>query len=237
MKRYLTLLKIIMRNTLNLMVALCLGFTGCVFAGGERAVKPAGEAEYTPLLDAVAHLQQVLAPLISFSARFKQSVYAPDGYPLQYSSGELKVMRPGKIYWASEAPMEQLVIADGETLWIYDPDLEQVTIRPFQKDIANTPAVLFIGALDNLADYYQVTSETLQDTQQFTLIPVDRNSLYSKMGMGFSGTTPVSMDLWDSLGQRTAILFENPQLNPQIDQALFDFVPPQGVDILVNEER
>ena len=195
-----------------------------------------GTAEETQQLpDGTLELTQLLQPLTGLSARFEQTVYAADGYQIQQTSGTLQVARPGKVHWVSDAPMEQWVIADGETLWIYDPDLEQVTIRAFQKDIANTPAILFVGALDKLSESYQVLLETSDAEQQFTLLPLDSNSLYSKLQLAFVSNTPVSMSLWDTLGQQTAIRFLEPELNPEMDPDIFAFVPPDGVDILRDE--
>ncbi|MEH6467904.1 MAG: outer-membrane lipoprotein carrier protein LolA, partial [Porticoccus sp.] len=123
---------------------------------------------------------------------------------------------------------------DGETLWIYDPDLEQVTIKPFNQDLSKTPAILFIGNLDTLEQSYKIYIEQ-GEVINFSLIPIADDSLYEKVALSFSGKTPTTMALWDSLGQKTEIKFSSTTLNESIDPALFSFEPPEGVDILRDE--
>jgi outer membrane lipoprotein carrier protein len=191
-----------------------------LFAGG----LPGGGAE----------LRQLLTNLNALNTSFHQTVYSSDGVAMQQTSGQLLAARPGKVRWQAEPPMEQLVVSDGDTLWIYDPDLEQVTIKPFNQDLSKTPAILFIGDLDTLEQSYEIYIEK-GDTVAFTLIPLTTDSLYEKVALSFKGETPIAMVLWDSLGQKTAINFSKTQLNEPIDPVLFSFEPPKGVDILRDE--
>lgn len=179
-------------------------------------------------------LRELLANLNSINSAFQQTVYSIDGEPLQQTSGKLQAARPGRVRWQTEPPMEQLVISDSETLWIYDPDLEQVTIRPFDQDLSKTPAILFIGNLDTLEQSYDVFIEMGNPTQ-FTLIPIGQDSLYEKVTLSFNGDNPLGMSLWDSLGQKTEVTFTQMQINQPLDTELFNFVPPEGVDILRDE--
>ncbi len=195
----------------------------------------AGGATSVELPDGTKDLQQRLQSLNSLSARFSQTIYAVDDYIIQETSGHLQMARPGKVRWISDAPMEQWVIADGETLWIYDPDLEQVSIRAFQKNLEKTPAVLFVGNLDTLSTNYKILLETVAENETYTLLPLDKESLYTKLTLSFDGENPDSMNLYDTLGQRTEILFFEQQINPSLDKTLFTFEPPEGVDILRDE--
>ncbi len=192
-----------------------------VSAGG-NADRPDSEAQFRQRLD----------PITSFSASFKQTVFADDGSEILKSSGEFQVARPGKIHWSSEAPYEQLIVADGETLWIYDPDLEQVTIRGFQKDLEKTPAVLFVGELDELSDSYRVSLDRSGRTETFHLVPQQSDSLYALVSLTFIDHLPQMMILEDTIGQRTEIVFDQQQLNADTNPAVFVFEPPPGVDIL-----
>lgn len=181
-----------------------------------------------------SELRLLLTNLNTLNTSFQQTVYSSDGTALQQTSGQLQAARPGKVRWQAEPPMEQLLVSDGETLWIYDPDLEQVTIKSFDQDLSKTPAILFIGNLDTLEQSYKIYIEQ-GEVVNFSLIPIAVDSLYEKVALSFSGETPTTMTLWDSLGQKTEINFSNTALNEPIDPALFSFEPPEGVDILRDE--
>jgi outer membrane lipoprotein carrier protein len=126
-------------------------------------------------------------------------------------------------------------VSDATTLWLYDPDLEQVTVRPFQRDISKTPAILFIGEVSGLDDSYQVTAHDDNGTVSYTLIPQDQQSLYREINLTFSGDKPVAMSLLDTLGQQTRIDLSDVQSNQAIDPLLFDFVVPDGADVLYDD--
>ena len=207
---------------------------------------PATAVSDGPTVDvsAAQRLQALLQPVDRFSARFEQKLTAADGYLLQNASGQLIVARPGMIRWISEAPLEQWVISNSETLWIYDPDLEQVTIRAFQQDVLNTPAVLLVGELDNLDRLYRVEARNTPEAEQsappysesFILTPREGDQLYSKLVISFSANKPAAMELWDSLGQKTEIRFHSVDLSPELDNRLFEFEPPPGVDIIQGQQ-
>jgi len=177
-------------------------------------------------------LERLLAPLASLQADFHQTVADGEGYELQAVEGTMTVARPGKVRWQTEPPFEQLVVSDATTLWLYDKDLEQVTVRPFNEDVANTPAVLLIGKVENLDETYQVSNVTEDGDTIFTLVPRDDGALYQKITLTFAGETPKGMSLWDTLGQRTTIDFHEVVINGKVNQRLFRFKIPRGVDVL-----
>jgi len=181
---------------------------------------------------AVAALGKRLAPLETLSARFNQTVTSADGYIAQETTGKLTVARPGKVRWHSDPPYEQLVVSDAKTLWLHDPDLEQVTVRPFSNDINRTPAVLFIGAVDDLARDYAVTAEEEGNRSLYWLAPKGSDALYERISIEFVDDQPTAMALWDSLGQVTRIGFSEVVVNGPVNDADFRFTPPPGVDIL-----
>lgn len=181
---------------------------------------------------AVAALGKRLAPLETLSARFNQTVTSADGYIAQETTGKLTVARPGKVRWHSDPPYEQLVVSDAKTLWLHDPDLEQVTVRPFSNDISRTPAVLFIGAVDDLARDYAVTAEKEGNRSLYWLAPKGSDALYERISIEFVDDQPTAMALWDSLGQVTRIGFSEVVVNGPVNDADFRFTPPPGVDIL-----
>lgn len=179
----------------------------------------------------IQQLRDLLQPITSLSARFEQLITDGDGFELQASEGLFQVSQPNRLRWVVETPMPQQIIADGLTLWIYDPDLEQVIIQPFNDDIATTPAILFSGDLDQLDDAYFVTQLA---EGRFELKPEQGGSLFDSMTIIFDGTNPTSIALTDTLGQTTSIRFSQLELNPVLPGDLFVFQAPDGVDVINN---
>lgn len=211
-----------MPRIICLFLSVILALPLCAAGGGGTVHDPV----------ATERLEDLLAPLSSLSADFTQTVTDGDGFELQSVSGAMTVARPGKVHWQSDPPYEQLVVSDARTLWLYDRDLEQVTVRPFDNNIANTPAVLFIGETDRLAEDYAVSSVNEGKDRIFTLVPRDEAAVYERISVTFKEATPAAMSLWDSLGQRTEISFENVVVNPAVPPAVFTFTIPEGVDVL-----
>jgi len=179
----------------------------------------------------IQQLRDLLQPITSLSARFEQQITDGDGFELQASEGLFQVSQPNRLRWVVETPMPQQIIADGLTLWIYDPDLEQVIIQPFNDDIATTPAILFSGDLDQLDDAYFVTQLA---EGRFELKPEQGGSLFDSMTIAFDGSKPASIALTDTLGQTTSIRFSQLELNPVLPGDLFVFQAPDGVDVINN---
>ena len=212
---------------------------------------------------AATELKKLLGPLTSVSAEFNQKLYSVDDYLIQDSSGHMKVSAPGKIRWVLDSPMEQWLISDGVTLWLYDPDLEQVVIRPFNPDVAAAPALLFTGSVSELAAAFrvreasdvgavasQVASQTTGSEFQpdsisdqissakyrsFTLTPRNNQVLYESLRFDFDGNKPRAITIADALGQSTKITFSNVVLNEDIDPGLYLFDPPPGIDVIRSE--
>ena len=213
---------------------------GLVQAGGRSTEQGLGIEEPKGTRhseESATTLKGLLSKLNALDTNFQQVVYSVDGEEIQQTSGQLQAMRPGKVRWSTLPPMEQLVVSDSETLWIYDPDLEQVTIRSFDQDLSKTPAALFIGNLDALEQTYEIFQEQNSSTEEsptttFFLIPRNKESLYTKIALGFTGNKPVSMSLWDTLEQKTHIAFNELQLNRPIAPEAFQFTPPEGTDII-----
>jgi outer membrane lipoprotein carrier protein len=179
----------------------------------------------------VKQLRELLQPISSLSAQFNQRISDADGFELQVSEGLFEVSQPNKLRWIVKHPMPQQVISDGITLWVYDPDLEQVIIQPFDKDVAATPAILFSGDLDSLDSVYFV--ERLEEGS-FLLTPVQQGTLFRSTAIQFDGDKPSAIVLTDTLGQVTRISFTGLKLNPPISADQFVFKIPQGIDIIDN---
>ena len=181
-------------------------------------------------------LKALLNPLVTLKASFRQQIFSSDDYLIQDSAGEMHMEKPGKIRWIVAPPMEQWLISNGETLWLYDPDLEQVIIKPFEHSVSNTPAMLLNGGADQLDENYTVSYKSLGEISEYTLKPKATEGLYESIKLTFNGSLPADIIIYDSLGQRTEIKLTevdvNTPMSPEKTAALYHFNPPSGVDVL-----
>lgn len=176
-------------------------------------------------------LRALLQPITSLSANFTQQITDVEGFELEASEGLFEVAQPAKLRWHITQPMPQQIVSDGSTLWIFDPDLEQVIIQPFNQDIAATPAILFSGDLDQLDRAYFVREDS---AGLFTLTPESAGSLFSQMQIRFIDQKPASISLTDNLEQTTTITFTDLQINPTLSADRFIFEVPPEVDVINN---
>jgi len=178
-------------------------------------------------------LQNKLDSFHSITANFVQRVFNADGTVLQKSDGNMSIKRPGKFRWNTDQPLKQLILTDGQKIWIFDQDLQQVTIKPFSKNIGQTPVLLLTSSHAYLNKSFNITQiKSTDNTQWFKLIPKDNNEIFSEIKIEFSGNILNKMQLDNQLGQKTEINFMNVVLNPSLDDNLFNFIPPKDVDVL-----
>ena len=202
-----------------------------VFVWGSFAVKADDQLKNDIASTCTASLQDILSFIHTIDADFKQITYTEKGEIIQEVEGHLIAERPGNLSWITEAPMEQHIISDNKNLWIYDPDLQQVSIGEFSHELSKNPAILFVGSIDSIELSYSVSCKHSRTTD-FLLTPVTTDSLYQKLEMSFINKIPASMVLSDPLGYRAEIYFIDPQINQVITQKNFQFSPPEGVDII-----
>ena len=206
----------------------------CLLSALTVAVEPGATA-----LSPAAQLKALLKPLVMLRADFNQRIFSADGYEIQNSRGEMYVARPGKLRWIIAPPMEQWLISDGSTLWLYDPDLEQVIIRPFQQSVADTPAMLFGGGAEQLEETYTVSVQRTDSATTYVLKPIVATGLYEQISLVFAGEIPRQILIVDALDQRTEINLSNTDTNIELSTeqiaTLFSFIPPPGVDILQDD--
>ena len=168
----------------------------------------------------------------SAKADFTQEVTDSDGSAQQKASGTVQFQRPGKFRWTYDKPYEQLIVGDGEKLWIYDKDLNQVTQRNLDKAIGSSPAALLAGA-DDVDKYFSLNAIGVKKKLDWLEVkPYDENSLFDKVRMGFRGNMLDTMELHDHFGQKTTIKFSNLQRNPRNDPGLYTFTVPKGADLV-----
>ena len=161
-------------------------------------------SEHNSSLSCKKNLQHLLSSINTMKADFEQISYTEKNNIHQKKQGYLLAKRPGNILWVTKSPMQQHIIADNKNIWIYDPDLEQVTVSKFSQDLAKNPAILFIGSIENSELSYDISCTEIRPID-FILTPINTNSLYEKIELSFENKVPLSMKLWDSLGYRSEI--------------------------------
>lgn len=179
-----------------------------------------------PLTDFVGNLK-------TFSAQFVQQQVNARGLKQPPSYGHFVLSRPGRFYWMYEKPYVQKLIANGDTLWVYDPDLAQVTRSALSKD-RGAPIGIFLGTRP-LASAFTITAQGKNDgLAWFGLIDRVGQSDFSQLQVGLDDRGIKAMVFTDKLGNRTTVQFSDRQVNQPVNQNLFDFSPPPGVDVVEN---
>jgi outer membrane lipoprotein carrier protein len=163
---------------------------------------------------------------------FSQTVTDQNGKSRQKSEGTLAFSRPGKFRWVYQKPYEQLIVGDGVKLWIYDADLEQVTVKKLGDALGSSPAALLAGSND-IEKHFVLKDAGMQDGMEWLEArPRDKESTFEFVRMGFGGGTLKSMLLKDSFGQTTELKFTKLEKNPQLNSSDFKFTPPKGADVI-----
>lgn len=190
-------------------------------------VPPAVGAEPAPGL-----LRNFLAEVQTLEAGFRQTLVEVDSGRERESTGMLYLKRPGRFRWDYREPVPQLVVADGQDLWLYDPDLEQVTVRSLDDGLASTPAMLLSGQ-GELEDSFREGAAYAEDGVDWVeLQPLDPDSDFDAVRVGFRAGELAAMEIIDTLGQATRIRFFDVRRNAVLDDSLFTFEPPPGADVL-----
>jgi outer membrane lipoprotein carrier protein len=177
-------------------------------------------------------LEQFLARSDALTADFRQLLLREDGTTAEESSGRFYVSRPGRFRWEYVEPSEQLVVSDGERLWMFDADLEQVTVRNVDDGLAGTPAMLLSGE-GRLADSFEFGASYPEDGLDWVeLKPVAERAEFKGLRVGLRDGVMGAMEVIDNLEQVTRIEFSDVRLGGELDEALFRFEPPPGADVI-----
>ena len=168
----------------------------------------------------------------SAKSSFTQEVTDSNGSVQQQASGTVQFERPGKFRWTYDKPYEQVIVGDGEKLWIYDKELNQVTRRNLDKALGSSPAALLAGA-DDVDRFFSLNAVGVKNKLDWLEVrPYDQDSLFEKVRMGFRGNMLEIMELHDHFGQKTTIKFSNLQRNPKSAPDLYTFTVPKGADLV-----
>lgn len=183
--------------------------------------------------EAVVALKQRLDAIKHYEARFVQTIIDASSDRQQQMMGQLKIKRPKQFRWETEEPFPQQIISNGHRLWLYDIDLEQVTIKTLNQELDRTPAVLLSGNLDGIEANFDVSQRTLAKGEvEFTLKAKQHEANFKQFQFVFKNGQISAMHLFDQLDNLTEILFSNIQQNRALSDAHFTFLPPEGVDVI-----
>ena len=174
------------------------------------------------------NLMHKLANLSPFKANFSQTVFAEEGELLQQNRGTLAVSKPDLLYWHVTEPDESLIVSDGNTLWFYDPFIEQVTLYAIDNAISNTPILLLVSPDPTIWQDYQV--EQL-DQNRFVINSKDENSQVKSLELVFKKNKLIKFVIIDATGQISRIKLSDNKLLSNDDKSLFRYTAPEGVEI------
>jgi outer membrane lipoprotein carrier protein len=177
-------------------------------------------------------LRNFIERVQTLRARFRQDIVDSSEELIEQSSGELLLSRPGRFRWNYQQPYERTVVADGTRLWLYEADLEQVTVRPLTAGLGETPAALLTGDKDILERFEYVSSWTTEQVLWVRLRPHSADSDFESVAIGFDGERPVQLELHDRLGQRTRLYLTEVRINVKLAADAFRFVVPEGADVI-----
>ena len=188
-------------------------------------------AAFAARADAVETLREFVRDVKSGRAAFTQVVTSADGQKKRTSGGSFEFERPNRFRFAYTKPFEQLIVSDGQKVWIHDVDLNQVSVRRLNQALGATPAALLAGAsLDKEFELAAQPSEGGIDWVQAA--PRQKDGAFQSMRIGFRGKELAAVEILDGFGQRSRLDFSQYAANAPIPEASFRFVPPKGADVV-----
>ena len=207
-------------------VALCRLLTAsalaCALAFVALGVRASGLDELHAFLEGTKTAQ----------GSFKQVVLNRDGRTTQTTSGTFAFARPGKFRWTYAKPFDQLIVGDGEKVWVYDHDLNQVIVRKLDAALGATPAALLAGDNALEQNFTLVAAGAGNGLEYVSATPKAADSQFKQIRLGFANGMPQRMVLTDAFGQTTDLAFSDVERNPRLAPDLFQFTPPKGADVV-----
>lgn len=184
------------------------------------------------LADGVSSLRDFFNNTTTMRAQFSQVVNDKQGRKVQEVEGTMQLQRPNKFRWDYKKPYEQQIVSDGKQVFLYDTELQQVTIRELSKTLGSSPAALLAGG-EAVEKSFILKNATRKDGLTWVLaLPKDKESGFDRVLLGFKADKLYKMELYDSFNHITHITFDNVERNPALQDATFLFTPPEGVDVV-----
>jgi len=181
---------------------------------------------------AADRLQTFFKEMQSLQGDFTQTVFDQRMKVKERAQGSFALQRPGKFHWNYQLPYHQVIVANGKKVWIYDSELEQVTVKKLDEAVGNTPAQL-LSSGEDLARGFAIAEIGSKDNLEWVeLTPREKDASFERVRLGFDQHDLRIMELMDNFGQTTRLEFSHLQHNPRLAAALFEFTPPPGVDVV-----
>ena len=180
----------------------------------------------------VEELKTLLQQTSTARARFAQMVLDKNLKPLQQVTGTMQFSRPGRFRWEYDKPYEQTIVGDGARLWIYDKDLNQVTVRKLDRALGSSPAALLAGSNEIDKSYNLASTGSRDGLDWIEAVPRAKDTTFEKVRLGFGKSGLEAMELRDQFGQVTVIKFSAIERNAKIPPEAFRFTPPKGADVI-----
>lgn len=180
----------------------------------------------------VDELKAFLQQTTTVRAHFAQIVLDRNMNTLQRVTGTMQFSRPGKFRWEYDRPYEQIIVSDGSRVWLYDKDLNQVTVRRFDRALGSSPAALLAGGSDIEKDYELSSLGSRDGLDWLEAVPRNRDTAFERIRLGFGKSGLDAMELRDQFGQTTVIKFSTIERNPSLAPEAFRFTPPKGADVI-----
>jgi len=165
-------------------------------------------------------------------AAFTQTVSDASGRRVAQASGDFVIARPGRFRWSVDKPYKQLLVGDGQRVWIYDEDLNQVVVRNNDRALGTTPAALLAGKEEVEEAFNWKSLPAADGLEWLGATPKDKDSAFSELRLGFDTKGLAALEVIDNFGQHTSIRLMNLERNPKLSAELFRFTPPAGADVV-----
>ena len=201
----------------HLLAVLCLSLPFSL-----TAAEPAG----------VVRMHTFLQDVKTLKADFQQTVLDSNGKQVKQSTGTLVIKRPNRFRWDYAKPNEEVIVADGKRLWLFDVALSQVTVKPLNDTLAASPAVLLSGSNDVEKSFTVADLGEKDGLAWVSLVPKVKDTDFESVRLGFMEEDVSVMELKDNLGNTTRIVFDHVQRNVAVDEGSFKFTPPAGADVI-----
>ena len=180
-------------------------------------------------------LSALLSSTQTITGSFSQLTLDSSGTQLQEAAGEMVLQRPGLFRWHTNPPLEQLLVSNGKKVWLYDPDLMQVTVQKMDQRLTHTPALLLSGDVSKISENFSISYKEGGPVVDFVLTPTAKDTLFDTLRLSFRNGVINDMQLLDAVGQRTNILFMNVKVNEPVSADQFVFDAPEGIDVIEDD--
>ena len=182
---------------------------------------------------AIEKLKTFIAATHSAQANFTQEVLDQNGKRIQSASGVMQFQRPGKFRWTYRKPYEQIIVGDGAKFWLYDKDLNQVSVKKLDAALGSSPAALLAGSNEIERGFTLKENGNRDGLDWLQATPKGQDSSFSSVYMAFDAQAGlVVMELNDAFGHKTVLRFSRMQANPKLAAGQFKFTPPEGADVI-----